>query len=98
MSKEEAETLALLLANKQAKSPTGVAISRRGGKQVTKGGKGRKGGIKKEQIKEEEEAKVKIKEEEVEEDSDLPKANKIVSSKQKYHPNSKYPQDEYKVN
>jgi hypothetical protein len=30
ISKEEAETLALPLANKQAKSPTGVAVPKRG--------------------------------------------------------------------
>ena len=35
--KEEAETLALPLANKQAKSLTGVAIPKKGGKQGNKG-------------------------------------------------------------
>jgi hypothetical protein len=91
--KEEAKTLALPLANKRAKSPTGVAIPKRG-RRANRGGKGQRGGVKKEQLKEE--TKVKI-EEEVEEDSDLPKVDKIVSSKQKYVCSLKYPEDQYKV-
>jgi hypothetical protein len=58
---------------------------------VTKGGKGWKGGVKKEQIKEEE-TKAKVKEE-VEEDSDLLEVNKIVGGKRKYIYSSKYLQD-----
>ena len=41
--KEEVETLSLPLVNKQAKSPTSVAIPRRGGGQG-KGGRGGRGG------------------------------------------------------
>jgi len=84
--KEKAETLALPLANKRAKSLISVTIPKKGERR-NKGSKGQKRDVKKEQIKEE--TKVKIKEE-VKEDSDLLKVNKIVSSKQKYFPNLKY--------
>jgi hypothetical protein len=70
-----------------------VAIPKRGGR-ANKRSKGRRGGVKKEQLKEE--TKVKIKEE-VEEDSDLLKVNKIVSSKRKYVYSLKYLEDQYKV-
>jgi hypothetical protein len=44
LSKEEAKTLALPLASKRAKSPSGVAIPKRGGGRGRgKGGKGGKG-------------------------------------------------------
>jgi hypothetical protein len=94
--KEEAETLSLPPANKQAKSPTSVAIPKRGGGRG-KGGKGGRGGqkpyVKKEAIKDDEEEKaivVEEEEEEVEEDSDFPEANEIVTCKRKTISNSMY--------
>jgi hypothetical protein len=94
ISKEEAETLALPLANKRAKSPTGVAIPKRRGKGNRKGKGGRKVAVKKEVIKEEveEEEDMKI-EEELEEDNEFPEANEIIGSKRKYLCTSKYPED-----
>jgi hypothetical protein len=94
--KEEVETLSLPLVNKWAKSPTGVAIPRRGGGQG-KGGRGGRGGwkpyVKKEVIKDEEEEKAIVveEEEEVEEDSDFPEANDLFTWKRKQ--NSMYPPD-----
>jgi len=86
--KEEAETLALPLASKRAKSPTSIAVPKRGGGgRRGKGGKGGKGGrkpyVKKEAIKEEEEEKgVKV-EEEAEEDSDFLEAPNVFTRKRK---------------
>jgi hypothetical protein len=80
ISKEEAKTLALPLANKRAKSLTGVAIPKRGGKENKKGKASQRVGIKKEVVKEaKEEDNVKIKE--IEEDNKFPKVNKIVKGK-----------------
>jgi len=80
LSKDEAKTLALPPANKWAKSPSSVAIPKRGGR-----GKGSRGGrkpdIKKEAIKKEEE-NIKV-EEEIEDDSDLPEVYDIVTRKRK---------------
>jgi hypothetical protein len=99
ISKEEAETLALPLANKRAKSPTGVAIPKRG-----RGGKASRGGqranVKKETIKEEvkDEKDIKI-EEEIQEDSDEPpKAHNVLPCKRKNISNSMYPVDQYDTN
>jgi hypothetical protein len=99
--KEEAETLSLPPANKRAKSPTSVAIPRRGGR--GKGGRGGRGGrkpyVKKEAIKDEEEEKaIVVEEEEVEEDSDFLEADEIVTCKRKTISNSKYLADEYDIN
>jgi hypothetical protein len=95
ISKEEAKTLALPLANKRAKSPTGAAIPKRGGK----GNKGVKGGrkvvVKKEVIKKEvkeEEDKVKV-EEEIDKDFDFPEVNEVIGRKRRYLRTSKYPED-----
>jgi hypothetical protein len=100
ISKEEAETLALPPANKRAKSPTGAAIPKRGGKGNKGGKKGQKvavkrGAIKKE-VKEEEE-KVKV-EEETDEDIDFPNVNEVMKGKRKYMRSSKYPEHEYDTN
>ena len=101
LSKEEAETLSLPLANKRAKSLSGIAIPKRGGGRG-KGGKGSRGGrgarktyVKREVVKEEE-GDVKIEEEEVEEDSDFPEAHDVFARKRKQ--NSLYPAREYNIN
>jgi hypothetical protein len=98
ISKEEAETLTLPPANKRAKSPTGDAVPKRGGRGRGSRG-GRKPNVKKETIKEEakEEEDVKI-EEEIQEDSDFLEANEIGIRKRKYMPNSLYPLDQYDIN
>jgi hypothetical protein len=100
ISKEEAETLALPPANKRAKSPTGAAIPKRGGK-GTKGGKGgRKVAVKKEVIKKEvkeEEEKVKV-EEEVDEDIDFPEVDELIGRKRRHLRTSKYSEDQYDIN
>lgn len=100
LSKEEAETLALPPANKRAKSPSGAAISKRGGR-GGRGGKASRGGkkatVKKETIKKEvkEEEDIKI-EEEIQEDSDdFPEVNNVLHRKRKNHPNSMYPAEQY---
>jgi hypothetical protein len=100
LSKEEAETLVLPLANKQAKSPTGVAIPKRGGKRGRGGRGGRKLAVKTKVIKEEGEEvdKLDIQEEIEEEDDELLDVNEINKGKRKYIRSSKYPEDEYEVN
>jgi hypothetical protein len=99
ISKEEAETLALLPANKQAKSPTGTAISKKGG-QGKAGRKGKKATNKKKTIKEEvkEEKDIKIEEEIQEDSNDFPEAYNILCYKRRNHPNSKYPANQYNIN
>jgi hypothetical protein len=95
ISKEEAETLTLPPANKRAKSPTGIAVPKRGGRGV-KASKGGRKAVKKELIKKEvkEEEDIKI-EEDIEDDSnDFPEAHN-VHCKRKNHPNSMYPPDQY---
>jgi hypothetical protein len=81
ISKEEAETLALPLANKRAKSPTGVAIPKRGGKGNKKGKAGQGVSIKKEVAKEEAKEEDNMKIEEIEEDNEFLEVNKIVKGK-----------------
>ena len=91
---KEAETLALPRANKRAKSLSGAAISKKGGR----GGKASRGGkkatVNKETITEEvkEEKDIKI----VEDDSDdFPEAHDVLRHKRKNQPNSLYPHDKY---
>jgi hypothetical protein len=74
LAKEEAETLTLPPANKRAKSPTGVAIPKRGGNK-SKGGKGGRKAVVK---KEEEDEDVEIKPEEGTDD-EFPDLNDIVN-------------------
>jgi hypothetical protein len=94
ISKEEAETLAFPLANKQAKSLTSAVIPKR----RRKGNKGGRGGqkvaVKKEVIKKEvkEEEKAKF-EKETDKDINFPKVDKVIRKKQKYLQTSKYPKD-----
>jgi hypothetical protein len=89
--KEEAETLALPLANKQAKSLISAVILKRGGK----GSKGGRGGwkvvVKKEVVKKEVKEKEKVKfEKETDKDIDFPKVDKVIRKKQRYLQTSKY--------
>jgi hypothetical protein len=102
LSKEEAKTFALLLANKQAKSLIGAAIPQRGEGNKNKGSKGgqrNKVVVKKEVIKEEvkeEEDDIKVKfKEETDNDNEFPDVNKVIKRKQKVMPNSLYPENQY---
>jgi hypothetical protein len=89
---KEAETLTLPLANKRAKSLSGVAILKKGGR----GGKASRGGrkaVKKETIKKEvkEEEDVKIEEDIKDNSNNFLKANNILYCKRKNHFNFIYP-------
>jgi hypothetical protein len=91
ISKEEAKTLALLLANKRAKNLTNAAIPKRGGQEgKTRGGK--KAGVKREVITEEvkKEKDIKIKEDIQEDSNDFQKANNVLCQKRKNQLNSLY--------
>jgi hypothetical protein len=77
---KEAETLALPPANKRAKSPTGVAIPKRGGR----GGKASRGGRKANAKSETTKGEVK---EDIQEDSNnFPEAYDVLRRKRKNHP------------
>jgi hypothetical protein len=83
---KEAETLALPPANKRAKSPTGVAIPKRGGRGGKASRGGRKANAKSETIKE-------VKEDIQEDSNDFPEAYDVLRRKRKNHPNSMHPSD-----
>jgi hypothetical protein len=94
ISKEKAETLALPFANKQAKSPTGAVIPKRGRKGNKRGKGGQKVAMKKEVIKKEVKEKEKAKfKKETNKDIDFLKVNKVIRKKRKYLQTSKYPKD-----
>jgi hypothetical protein len=94
ISKEEAKTLALLLANKQAKSSTSAAVLKRRG-QGGQGGK--KANVKKETIKKEvkEEKDINIKEDIQKDSNNFPKVYNVLIQKRKNQPNSLYLANQY---
>jgi hypothetical protein len=84
---KEAETLALPPAKKRAKSPTGVAIPKRGGRGGKASRGGRKANAKSETTKEE------VNEDIQEDSNDFPEAYNVLRRKRKNHPNSGHPSD-----